>query len=211
MRALQLQDHLSRGLGAAARHIGQLCAAYRPDSPADPLAERNHYRDLHASFTDDDQHFRRPIGYGRAVWSGIFDTGCTRPGDYIQGEAGVFFIAAQQALLPSLCVQTNRTLTIQRPGAPTLAGVNGYGGLLTATATPLLTNWPASVLFAGAGSPGDLPGDASIPAWTVLLPTGPATPQSADLIVDDQGKSYVISSAEQSALGWRILAKQATN
>ena len=159
---------MSRGLGAAARHIGQLCAAYRPDSPADPLAERNHYRDLHASFTEDDQHFRRPIGYGRAVWSGIFDTGCTRPGDYIQGEAGVFFIAAQQALLPSLCVQTNRTLTIQRPGAPTLAGVNGYGGLLTATA---LTRF-ASARRAGWGASSS-PSGKSCAARRVPFPGDP--------------------------------------
>ena len=75
----------------------------------------------------------------------------------------------------------------------------------------MLTAWPASVLFAGAGSPGELPGDASTPTWTVLLPTTPAQILPADLITDDEGKSYVVGSAEHTSLGWRILAKQATN
>ena len=90
-----------------------------------------------------------------------------------------------------------------------MAGVNAYGGLLAASATPVITAWPGSILFAGSGAPGDLPGDASIPTWTILLPNTPVPLYAADLIADDRGLTYVIGSVELTALGWRILAKQA--
>ena len=141
----------------------------------------------------------------------MFDRAYTQPGDYLAGPAGTFFIAAQQSLLPALCILTNRTVTITRPAAPVTAGVNAYGGLLSTTATTLLTAWPASILFAGAGSPGELPGDGSTPTWTILLPSTRTPIYSADLITDDKGMSYVAGSTELTSLGWRILAKQATN
>ena len=211
MRLHHLQDRIDRGLGAAARHIGAEYDAYRPKSADNPLAPENRFLRLPAAFTDENLSFRRPILYGRATWSGIFDRAYTRPGDYLAGPAGTFFIAVQQSLLPAVCVLTNATIAVTRPAAPAAAGVNSYGGLLPSTATPVLTGWPASILFAGAGSPGDLPGDASTPTWTILLPTTSTSVRSADLIADDTGRSYVVGSAELTGLGWRILAKQASN
>lgn len=210
MDATRLQDRIDRGLGAAARHVGAQYDAFRPAGADTPLAPANRYLHLPAAFADESANFRRALPYGRATWSGIFDTAYTRPGDYLSGPGGTFFIAAQQSLLPNLCVLTTRTVTITRPAAPATAGVNAYGGLLATTATSVLTAWPASILFAGTGSPGDLPGDAATPSWTILLPITPVTLRAADLIADDIGKSYVIGSAELTALGWRILAKQAS-
>ncbi len=211
MRIHHLQDRIDKGLGTAARHIGHDVDAYRPATATNPLAPENRYLRLHAAFNDENLTFRRPITYGRATWSGVFDRAYTRPGDYLSGPDGTFFIAAQQSLLPALCILTNRTIAITRPAAPAIAGVNSYGGLLATTATPILTAWPASILFAGAGSPGELPGDASTPTSTILLPATPARILSADIITDDEGHSYVTGSAELTSLGWRILAKQATN
>ena len=210
MRSHHLQDRIARGLGSAARHIGHQYDAYRPAGAHRPLAPENRYLRLPASFSDENLSYRRPVAYGRAIWAGVFDSAYTKPGDFLLGPGGTFFIAAQQSLLPALCVLTNHTIMIARPAAPTAPGVNAYGGLVTATAVPVLTGWPASILFAGSGSPGDLPGDANTPTWTVLLPSTPAALRSADLITDDAGNSYVIGSAEATALGWRILAKQAT-
>jgi hypothetical protein len=208
-RLRHLQDRIARGLGTAARHIGTPYDAFRPCSIATPLDPANRYLRLPAAFTAEDSSFRRPVGYGRAAWTGIFDSAYTQRGDYLVGPAGTFFIAAQEALLPALCVLASRTLSVARAAAPTVAGVNSYGGLTAATVTPVLSGWPASILFAGTGSPGDLPGDASIPTWSVLLPNTPATIRAADLLTDDRGQSYVVGSAELTALGWRILAKQA--
>ncbi len=209
MQVATLQDRIARGLGSAARHVGADCDAFRPQSATAPLAPENRFLRLPAAFTAEDLTLRRPAGYGRPTWSGIFDTAYTRPGDYLAGPAGTFFIAAQQALLPALCVLTTRTLSVTRSAAPAEAGVNAYGGLTTATATTVLAGWPASVLFAGVGSPGDLPGDASTPTWTVLLPATSVPLYPADLLTDDRGVSYTIESTELTALGWRLLAKQA--
>lgn len=210
MQQSHLQDRIARGMGAAARHIGQPYDAFRPAPSGSPLAMTNRYLRLPAAFNAEDPHFKKPTGYGRATWFGIFDSAYTRVGDYLSGPGGIFFIAAQQPLLPSLCVLTNRVLTLSRPATPTAPGLNGYGGVLHSAATPLLTAWPAAVLTAGSGSPGDLPSDANIPSWTVLLPGTSAALHAADLVDDDLGRTYVISAAERSALGWRILAKQAT-
>ena len=209
MRYAHLQDRIARGLGAAARHIGAQHDAFRPSSANNPLAPDNRYLRLTAAFAEENQSFHRPLSYGRAAWSGIFDTAYTKPGDYLTGPSGTFFIAAQQPLMPALCIAVPRTLTVTRPAAPTMAGVNAYGGLLASSATPVITAWPGSILFAGSGAPGDLPGDASIPTWTILLPNTPVPLYAADLIADDRGLTYVIGSVELTALGWRILAKQA--
>jgi hypothetical protein len=209
MHQLRLQDRISRGFGAAARHIGAPYDAYRSAGATDPLASANRYLRLPAAFDAEDPSFQRPSGYGRATWFGIFDGAYTQPGDYLRGPAGTFFVAAQQALLPSLCVLTNRVVSLFRPAGPTTPGMNGYGGVLLAAATPLLTGWPASILTAGSGTAGNLPGDASIPSWTVLLPETPVALRAADLIRDDLGRTYVVGTAESTALGWRILVKQA--
>ena len=204
-----LQDRIDRGRGTAARHIGAAYDAYRPVSPEHPLDPANRYIRLPAAFMPEDASFRRPAGYGRPTWLGLFDNAYTQPGDYLSGPSGTFFIAAQQPLLPVLCVLTTRTLTFLRPAAPASPGVNSYGGVTLAAAKPLLVAWPASVLAAGTGAPGTLPADANLPSWTILLPATPAILLPADLIHDDLGRTYVIGTAELTDLGWRILAKQA--
>lgn len=209
MQQTYLQDRIARGLGAAARHIGAAYDAFRPVSAANPLATANRYLQLPAAFNAEDPGFRRPTGYGRAAWLGIFDSAYTQPGDYLRGPAGIFFIATQPVLLPILCILTNRVLTVSRPAAPATPGINSYGGVLLTTAMPILTAWPASILSAGAGAPGTLPGDGNIPSWTILLPATPVPPRTADLIQDDLGRSYTIGTCEGSTLGWRITAKQA--
>src|SRR5579875_583148 len=113
-----LQDAISRGMGVAARALGQSCDAYRPSGPGNPLGIANRYLRLPASFNAQDPSYARPNGYGRALWFGVFDAAYTQPGDYLVGPMGTYFIAAQQALLPVLCVQTNRVLNALRPAAP---------------------------------------------------------------------------------------------
>ncbi|WP_158746073.1 hypothetical protein [Acidisphaera sp. L21] len=210
MHYRQIQDRIARGLGTAARHVGPPYDAFRPRTAHNPLAPEHRYLRLPAAFADENLSLRHPVGYGHAGWGGIFDTAYTRPGDYLVGEIGTFFISAQQPLLPAFCILTNRIVTITRAASPGAAGVNAYGGLTTATATTILSAWPASILFAGTGSPGDLPGDATTPNWTILLPTIPVGLRPADLISDDQGSAYVIGSVERTFLGWRLLAKQAS-
>jgi hypothetical protein len=213
MDATTLQDRIYRGLNAAARAIGADTDAYRPSGVADPLAPTNRFLRLRAAFTAPDGRFAHPNAYGETLWYGIFDAAYTRPGDYlVQGQVA-WFIAAQQRLLPVLCVQTNRIVSFSRPAAPSSMGANRYGGATTATNRRLLTGWPASVLgVSGRGHPSaDLPSDTAVPYWTVLLPAiSDMVLLPSDLMNDDLGRNAVVAAAELTDLGWRVTVKQAT-
>ena len=221
MDGAHLQDLIQRGLGRAAVAAGAWCDAFRPKGPHRPLAVENRYLKLPAAFSAPRGWFVHPEGYGQAAWWGVFDAAYTRPGDYIvrpesragANDGGTWFIAAQQPLLPVLCVRAARVVDVLRPGAEAVPGVGGYGGMTKAESTELLTDWPASVLVAGGSALGplELPADPSPGSWEVLLPAVPGVVlRPGDLVVDDLGRAAVVGAAELSALGWRLLAKQAT-
>lgn len=225
MDGARLQDLISRGMGAAARASGVPCDAYRPSGAFEPLNPGNRFLRLNATFNAEDPAFRRANSYGRAVWYGVFDSAYAKPGDYLAECDGsrVWFIAAQPALLPVVCVLTNRVVSFARPAAPTLPGTNSYGGVTRSNLAPLMRYWPASVLAGGTGehAPAELPADVRLGGYSVLLPAfaeaagashqrSPITLRSDDLMTDDIGGTYVISSAELSQLGWRLLVKPAT-
>jgi hypothetical protein len=213
MPLAHIQDRIRWGLNVAARAIGSPTDAYRPKGPSDPVAAVNRFLRLNAAFSAPDNRFQQPSGYGSALWHGIFDAAYTQVGDYLMQGDTTWFIAAQQNLLPVLCVLAGRVVSFARAAAPSSAGVNTYSGITTDTNTPLLTNWPASILgVGGAGLPeAGLPTDSTVPYWTVLLPACPGVVLlPGDLMQDDLGRDATISAAELTALGWRIAVKQAT-
>jgi hypothetical protein len=213
MDSARLEDRIRWGLNVAARATGATTSAYRPQGAENPLAAQNRFLRLHAAFSGLDGKFARPNGYGNALWCGIFDAAYTRAGDYLVQHDATWFIAAQQKLLPVLCIRTNRVISFTRPAAQASTGVNTYGGVTAATVTPLMTNWPASVLVASReGRPlANLPNDTSVSYWTVLLPACPSIVlQNADLMSDDLGRSGVVATTELTDLGWRLAVRQAT-
>jgi hypothetical protein len=230
-----LQDLIRRGLGRAAIAVGEWCDAYRPAGTADPLADENRFMRMPVSFTSH-HGANEATGYGQPTWLGVFDAAYTRPGDYLVrrddaghapaggagsggagsggvGSGGVWFIASQQPLLPVLCVRATRIVCFTRPASPGSAGMNGYGGTALSTATPLASGWPASVLT-GRGAGMDktpLPSDPTPGTWSVLLPgIAGVVLRPGDLMTDDIGRTGVVSAAELSDLGWRLLVRQAT-
>lgn len=212
MDELRLQDRISWGLNRAARSIGTFTDAYRPSGKTDPLHPTNRFLRLRAAFCNVLGGFERANTYDHPLWNGIFDAAYTRVGDYLVQQSGTWFIASQQTLMPILCVHADRIVSFTRAAAPTVSGVNTYGGVTAATNTPLLTNWPASVRASSpAGIPSaDLPGDSSVSHWTVLLPgVSHVALQFSDLMTDDLGRNAVVSSAELTNLGWRLAVKQA--
>lgn len=212
MNSARLEDRIRWGLNVAARAIGATTSAYRPRGAENPLAARNRFLRLHAAFSGLDGKFTRPNGYGNALRRGVFDAAYTQPGDYLVQHDATWFIAAQPKLLPVLCVQTNRIISFTRPAAQASTGVNTYGGVTAANVTPLMTDWPASVLAASRESRplANLPGDTSVSLWTVLLPSCPGVVlQTADLVSDDLGRCGVIATTELTDLGWRLAVRQA--
>lgn len=212
MDVIHLEDRVRWGMNVAARAVGMRADAYRPRGESEPLAPRNRYLRLHTAFTANRGGFAHAVEYGEALWHGIFDAAYTRPGDYLVREDGTWFIAAQQSLMPVLCVHTNRIISFSRPAPQPATGINDYGGMTASTLVPLMTSWPASVIAGSAGNrtSAGLPSDATVPYWTVLLPAPPGCLlRPADVMTDDLGRNAVIGSAELSDLGWRLIVRQA--
>ena len=210
MDGVTLQDRISRGMGVAARRIGSPYDVFRPQGLRAPLSRDNRRLRLHASFNAEDARFSKPASYGHALWWGVFDAAYTAPADYLVGAHGTFFIAAQQPLLPVLCVLTNRVISLRRPGGPT-GGLGGYGGVQLAETAPLVLDWPASVLGVGSGRSGALPGDDGTGTVVVLLPPLPVRVRTGDLVLDDLERTLVVAAAEETALGFRLTARQAAS
>ncbi|UQV43443.1 hypothetical protein KIV45_15865 [Janthinobacterium lividum] len=207
-----IQNRLYRGYAKAAQKIGIAHDQYRPAGALTPLAAGNKLASLPASFNAESFAYGKPNKYGKPTWYAIVDGAQTRVGDYLVGPSGTFFIAAQQALLPILAVECNRTINILRPQQQTGVGAVGYGGDTDDNETLLMQAWPASVLQGAKGEKNEtnLPGDVRSPWWAVLLPALPGVLlRTADIITDDLGRRLLVSSAELTDMGWRITAMQA--
>lgn len=210
MNGERLQSKLFAGYGKAAKRIGFEYQQFRASSALNPLS-KTPVQSLYCSFTTD-YHFNKPNKYGQATWLGLFDGSNVEVGNWLVGHEGTFFVAAMQATLPIYCVQCNRTISVLRVGQSGSKGAVGYGGDTKATETVLMSGWPASILQGSKGEQNDvkLPGDVRTPWWVMLFPafTG-VTLRTSDIVTDDIGRRYVISSAELTDMGWRVTAMQA--
>jgi hypothetical protein len=199
-----LQNMIAKGMGVAARKLGRPFNVYRPDGAMQPLAPRNRAIKLFAVFQAEDGAPHAP-DYGEALWQGIFDSVYTRVGDYLVGETETYFVAGQKPALPVQCVLTNRVVTVVRP-APAAQG--GYSGFYATSGEPVIMEWPCSLLEAGGRGGGAGPNETRFGNWMILLPALPVPIEVADVVSDECGGTYVVSAAEQSTLGWRLLVRQ---
>jgi hypothetical protein len=212
MDAAKAQALVYKGYAQVAKRIGNAFTLYRPTSvnmSAATIVATN----VLASLNAEDMTYARPNKYGKPTWFAVMDGRFTQVGDYLVGETGTYFIAAQQPLLPILVVECNRTLSFARPQTQAQFGaVANYEGNTPANETALASGWPASVLQGTKGEKNEvgLPGDVRNPWWAILLPAIPGvTFQTGDLVSDDIGRRYVLSSVELTDLGYRCTAQQA--
>ena len=194
MDAATLQTKVYSGMGKAAQRIGALFTIYRPSSATSVIVSGNNQGTLNAHFTTNGQ-YNTPNKPGQAYWQVMLDGTQVAVGDYLVGTPGTFYVAAKQPLLPILAVGCNRTVSITQGGT-----------------TPVAVGWPTSILL--ESSRGDMPlediaGNPASPHWYCLLPvvTG-INIDVADLVTDDRGRNYLITSAEASEFGWRITMQQ---
>lgn len=213
MDGATLQSRIYAGYAKAALRLGLSFSQYRPTAATSPMSAPYLLRTMLASFNAQDFKYGRPNGYGKATWYCLADGALLQVGDYLTGNGSTYFIAAMQPLLPILAVECNRTVTLYRPQQQVGVGAVGYGGNTAANETVLAAGFPASVLQGTKGEHGDtkLPGDVRNPWWSALLPNIPGgiRLRSDDVMVDDQGKRYTLSSTEQTDMGWRITAMEA--
>jgi hypothetical protein len=215
MDAAAINAKIHAGRAKVAQRIGFPCTIYRPDAVGTPLSNR--VTVINAAFNAADNAYGKPNLYGKPVWFGDFDGRLTQPGDYLvrKTDGATWFIAAQQPLLPLVCIDCPRKLRISRPNETTTEGVTTYSGLSSPSNLPDIlgtpdTLWPASILMGGRIQPSTgLPAGVREAAWSILLPRSvPVTILSADLITDDLGRRFAIESAELSDLGWRMIAAE---
>jgi hypothetical protein len=215
MDGLTIQARINAGRGKAALRIGLDCKQYRPVTSSAPLG--NLLGTIKAAFNAGDSTYRGANLPGDAIWYGDFDGNVTLPGDYLvrnlDGQA--FYIAAQQPLLPMICVECNRRIVITRQAKASTVGNVGYVGATQANETAILGTsgalWPASVLFGGKQQVAlGLPQDARQTGWRILLPpSATAVIESGDFATDDLGRRYRIDGAELTDLGWRMNCAEA--
>jgi hypothetical protein len=215
MRESLLSDKLWRGLGTAARAVGEKTDAYRPADRGDPLRPVNRYLRLPAAFIRPRIRTVRAGGYGEAFWEGVFDAAYTQPGDYlVRSDGSIWFVAAQPRMQAPLCVQTLRRLSFTRPSGSMGAGANGYGGVDRRMATDVLTDWPAAMATPGMTGQIELAVATTLPqaVWSVLLPPLEwLALLPGDMMSDDLGRAGVVDTAECTELGWRLVVRQSTS
>ena len=212
MNGAQIQALIYQGMGVGAQSIGMPCAVFRPQNETAPLT--NQVAQFPASFNAANPGYTKPQGYGKAVWYADMDGRQTRPGDYLVrlSDGHTWFISAQQQLLPIQVVECNRKIRIVRTQPVQGVGGLGYSGIVDPT--PVLgtqdTPWPCSILQGGRPLPSvGLPSDVKDAGWKILLPYVLGFKIcSADLIEDDIGRGFVVTSAEFTDLGWRLDANE---
>ncbi len=214
MDGVRLADRLAYGAGCAARRAGFLHDAYRPDGPVDPLDLCRRFLRLCVAFVLPGGAVGAPAGFGvpfRQAWA---DWSYLAAGDYLAGPEGVALIAAIEPPKPMLVVMTNAVVDMVRPAAPMMAGLNGYGAITRSTETVLLRGFPASLLSGGMGdrTRAGLPDDTKVPGFVAILPVIPeVTPQVADILLDAQGRRYVVTAVETLNAVWRFSLVQAVS
>jgi hypothetical protein len=214
MDGTRIQSLIYSGYAKAALRTGLAYSLFRPSGAMNPLAGGNARGTILATL-DADPTFRfgHPNLYGHPIWYVLADGTQLALGDYLtRPDGSAFFVAGMQPLLPIWAVECNRTISVLRPGSNSGIGAQPYGGDVVAAETPLMTGWPASVLTKSRGEQGDvrLPGDVKLPWNEVLLPYGGVQIEFADVLTDENGVRYKVSSTERTDAGWRMLAAQAT-
>jgi len=223
MNGLKLQDRLNVAAGRAAARIGLPCNLYRPpdlrqsgtSALDDPTGQDRFRLRLNAIFLPLGGKIRRPVPATDPLWEVAIDAGYTQPGDILirRYDGEVFYIAAQQPLLPVLCVHAPRRVTIKRAASATVAGMNLYGGTVTSLDAVIAANWPASILAAGSQGTGlaSIPAELNPGTWQVLLPPSLRIELlTTDILVDDRGRSGVIAGIETTEYGTRLTVQAAS-
>jgi hypothetical protein len=198
----------------SAQVLGIPYRQYRPNGSYMPLNFGNLVATIPVWITADSKGMgNKPFVAKNPVAYAMVDPVTVAVGDYLVGDFGTFFIASLDSLMPTQVVRCNQTITVSRPNTQA-TGENFYGGVQDSTSTPILAEWPASVIQGTKGEVGEvkLPGDTRM-SWVAIMlpPTRDEQILPGDWISTDQSTAmfYTVSACELTPLGWRLSASTA--
>lgn len=214
MSGTQIAQLFNIGPRISAQVLGIPYQQYRPNGSYMPLNFGNFVATIPAWITADAKGMgNKPFVAKNPVAYAMVDPDTVEVGDYLVGDFGTFFIASLDSLMPTQIVRCNQTVTVSRPSTKPV-GVDFYGGAEGSTSTPILVEWPASIIQGTKGERGEvnLPGDTRVAWVAIMLPvTGNAQILPGDWITTDQTTAmvYTVSACEITPLGWRLSASTA--
>ena len=232
MDANRINAKIYAGRGKAALRLGYKFDVFRPADAINPLA--NSVATIHAAFNAKDNDYLKPNGYGSPLWFVDVDARNVAVGDYLVREFAIndnqlrqeiYFVASKQSLLPIQAIECNSLVRVIRQNGQAGVGALGYNGLCGGTelnSTALIggkasnanipaSYWPASILLGGKANSNDMtPSSVKNAGWRILLPASlPVQLKSADIVLDNNNKKFIIEAAELTDMGWRINAQEA--
>lgn len=214
MDGVRLSDRLAYGAGCAARRLGFLHDAYRINGPQNPISLANRFLRLCVAFVLPGGSVAAPSAVASPFRQAWADWSYLRPGDYLAGPEGTGFVAAIEPPKPMLVVMTNANVSLVRPAAPAVAGLNPYSAVLPGTETVLIAGFPASLLLGGVDdrTRAGLPDDTKLPGFTALLPAVEnIAPNVADILLNGGNERYVVIAVERLHALWRLSLVQAVS
>lgn len=208
VNAVAIQAKVWKGYFKAAQRLGSSYSQYRASSAVNPIAPQNLVQHIIAAFDDKPNYkFQVPSLYGHPEKYGLFDGTLVDVGDYLVNGTATYFVAGMGSLQPIVCMACNVVVDVLRPASNSGFGAQPYGGDDVASEVSILTQWPAWLMAGTKGEKSDvgLVGDVRAPWYQILLPSFPGAIINAfDVINDNLGRRYKVSSTELSSLGWRL-------
>ena len=206
MDRTDLLAKIASGNAKVGDKLGVECMLYRPNGASDPVASGNFIANLSVYFEPANKLQVLP------EWIGTFDFSLTLQGDYLAAAGGgVYFIAAQTAFSPVVCIETNASFGMTRPVAADDFGASNYSAVGSNAAIELIAGWPGYLAISGRAKDGEAENNMGLAAWEILLPVLPVVPLVADLVTDNSGRIFVVTAAERTLLGWTLHVKQASS
>lgn len=218
----RVQDRIYYGYGKAAIRLGTSHSIYRSADGINPITSPNLLGTQLIS-VDADLKYNRARKYGDMSWYFLPQDGlgtslfALQNYDYMVGSTVTYFIAdiaPDDRLSPPLCVECNATVSIISPINPITPGANTYQAYQPGVGTQRIQNCPASILQYSSGSKDGtlkLPSGCKLPFYQITLPDfDDVVIGSGDVLIDDEGRRMIISSAERTkkVLGFRLIAAQ---
>lgn len=209
MDAALIQAKINFGYSKVAQYLGVECNWYRP-TPTTFIDPTTLQGTLLSTFDPKPNFgFAVPSTFAHPQWYVGADRTNLLAGDYLVDPSGnTYFINILEPLTPTGAILCNAVVQIYRPGTDQTFGNGYYGGNPSGTGTPLIANCPCSILQGtkGEADKSGVIAEGRQPWVSIVLPITGVILEVADILIDNQGRRYELSSIETTTIGVRITA-----